>query len=104
MPTPISAEDWARVSTLFDTARDLPPLEQQHWLDHLADDRPDLAPWVREMLAAHAARNTGDWLERGPQFRGAAVDEADVCGLAPGARVGPWLLQSPLGSGGMATV
>lgn len=56
------------------------------------------------MLAAHAARNTGDWLERGPQFRGAAVDEADVCGLAPGARVGPWLLQSPLGSGGMATV
>ncbi len=112
MPTTLDAAAWARLSGLFDTALDLPPAAQRLWLAQLPTEAPDvrpLLPWLHDMLAAHAAHvadvanNTADWLERGPQLPGLRP-AADSHGLSPGDRVGPWLLQDLLGSGGMATV
>ncbi len=101
-PPPFNAQDWARVSALFDTARDLPAPELPAWLALQDRTEPALAPWLRQMLEAHGTRTETDWLERGPQVPGAAALAPD--GLTTGARVGPWVLGELLGSGGMATV
>ena len=101
------ATTWARLSSLFDAARELPAADWPAWLARLQRDQPDLAPvlpWLNEMLSAHRTRDPEDWLERGPRLPAAAdsLDESD--GLASGQRVGPWLLGERLGRGGMATV
>jgi serine/threonine-protein kinase len=101
-PPTITPQDWVRVSALFDSARDLPPADLPAWLAQRDRDEPALAPWLRQMLAAHSTRTEGDWLERGPQVPGAAALAPG--GLTTGARVGPWVLGALLGSGGMATV
>ena len=100
---PLTAANWARVSTLFDVARELPTDALEPWLARLTHEQPDLAPWLREMLAAHLSARTDDWLERGPQLK-ADEPEANDDGLQAGGRLGPWLLHERLGSGGMATV
>jgi len=109
MRTTLDAAAWSRLSGLFDTALDLPPAALPQWLAQLPTEEPDvrpLLPWLQDMLAAHAAHvasGTADWLERGPQLHG-PNPAADSHGLSPGDRVGPWVLQDLLGSGGMATV
>jgi len=109
MPTTLDAAAWSRLSGLFDTALDLPSAALPQWLAQLPTEEPDvrpLLPWLQDMLAAHAAHvanDTADWLERGPQMQGPSP-AADSHGLSPGDRVGPWVLQDLLGSGGMATV
>ncbi len=104
--TPINAADWARVSSLFDTARELPQDQLRPWLDRLDRQDPGLSPWLREMLAAHRSARTDDWLERGPQLspRDIEAEADDGGGLQPGAHLGPWLLHERLGLGGMAAV
>ncbi len=98
----ITPQVWLRVSSLFDSARDLPAAELPAWLAQVDRDEPALAPWLREMLQAHSTRTETDWLARGPQVPGAATLAPN--GLTRGARVGPWVLGELLGSGGMATV
>ncbi len=100
---PINAADWARVSSLFDVARELPQDQLRAWLERLDRQDPGLSPWLREMLAAHLAARTDDWLERGPQLLPRDID-ADEGGLQSGAHLGPWLLRERLGLGGMAVV
>jgi serine/threonine protein kinase len=102
----LTAEAWARLSALFDRAVEQPPDTLAAWLLQIDHDEPALAPRLRELLAADAARRADDWLERGPQLPLPAVhDDADAArGLAAGACVGPWRLIARLGSGGMATV
>ena len=99
----INAADWARVSSLFDVARELPQDQLRPWLDRLDRQDPGLSPWLREMLAAHLSARTDDWLERGPQLSPRDI-EADDSGLQSGAHLGPWLLHERLGLGGMAAV
>jgi serine/threonine-protein kinase len=101
-PLPRTAEAWTRISRWFDTARDLGADELEPWLVQLAQDHPDEVQGLRQMLAAHGERTAHDWLERGPKV--AAAAEVAAPGLAPGARVGPWVLGELLGSGGMASV
>jgi eukaryotic-like serine/threonine-protein kinase len=112
MPQPttsaLTPATWARVSTLFDSARELPAGARGPWLARLAQDQPELAPWLHQMLAAHLAARTDDWLERGPVLNvdGHQADgnQAGDLGLQAGSRLGPWVLHERLGQGGMATV
>jgi tetratricopeptide (TPR) repeat protein len=105
MPAPLDPITWALVSTLFDTGCELQPDERERWLAQLDQAQPALAPWLRRLLQAHDLRSEDDWLERGPRLDALEASAAlGECGLVAGARVGPWLLRVPLGSGGMATV
>ena len=103
---PLTADAWARLSALFDSAGERPPDTVEAWLLQVDHDEPLLAPQLRDMLAADAARQSDDWLERGPQLPMSAVQQGvDAArGLTAGACVGPWQLKECLGSGGMATV
>lgn len=107
MPQPthpsLTPATWARLSTLFDNARELPADALHPWLARVEQDQPELAPWLREMLAAHLSARTDDWLERGPVLQ-ANGPQTDDTGLQVGSRIGPWVLHERLGQGGMATV
>jgi eukaryotic-like serine/threonine-protein kinase len=98
----LSAEGWARVSALFDQACELLTAERAAFVSRVEAEEPHLAPWLHELLAAHAARTQDDWLERGPSVDGDAPPTTG--GLRKGQHVGPWVLGEQLGSGGMATV
>jgi serine/threonine-protein kinase len=98
----IAAATWARASVLFDTALDLPEVERAAWLEEIERSEPQVAPWLRRLLAAHAERHTSDWLEQGP-----ALDLSPLLAPAawgPGSRFGPWRMLERLGQGGMAEV
>ncbi len=101
--TLIPAQDWPAVSRLFDEALDLPEDERAAWLARLATEQPALAPAVQALLWANARRETGDFLERGPQFSVAPADDRATA-LEPGQPIGPYRLLRPLGQGGMAVV
>ena len=101
--TLIPAHSWPEVSRLFDEAMELDSVSRESWLAQLAVEQPALALGVQALLWADSRRETDDFLERGPQWAGAAqVDDEGV--LHPGDSVGPYRLLSPLGSGGMAEV
>ncbi|MGE5338544.1 MAG: protein kinase domain-containing protein [Gemmatimonadota bacterium] len=98
----VTASDWRSISQLLDEGLDLGPGERANWLKRLASTQPGLAPLVRELLEAHAARETADVLERLPQLD--ELPPAGDGGLAPGERIGPYRLKRELGAGGMALV
>ena len=104
----ISATNWNTVSMLLDEALDLAPAARATWLERLSLTQPDLAPSLRELLAAHATHETADVLARLPTLAGVPAAEAQGQqpgpGLTVGDLVGPYRLIRELGSGGMADV
>jgi tetratricopeptide (TPR) repeat protein len=99
----VTAARWNTLSKLLDEALDLDAPVRTAWLDELAATRPDVAPAVRKLLAAHATAETADVLARLPTLNlRAAAARGD--GLAAGERIGPYRLLRELGSGGMADV
>jgi eukaryotic-like serine/threonine-protein kinase len=76
-------------------------VEHEGFMARIRAEEPHLAPWLQELLTAHAARTQDDWLERGPSVESNAPISG---GMRAGQRVGPWVLGAQLGSGGMATV
>ena len=103
----LSPEQWALISAWFDEGCELPPPEREAWLAQVQLRSPEAAqllPWLRQMLDAHDERQPDDWLEQGPSLSAPADAFDDLRGIVAGARVGPWLLQERLGTGGQATV
>src|SRR5215470_815828 len=99
----ISPTSWSAVSGLLDHALDLDLPARAAWLDKLAVTQPDLAPVLRKLLEAHSAGESGAALERPPMLDG-TEGESEHRELAPGDRVGPYVLLELLGSAGMAEV
>ena len=86
---------WLRLSSLFESALDLPPEERDAWLSANSDD-PALLADVRQMLRAH--ERSGGVLDRplaGEETLRAQLER----GLA-----GRYTIERELGRGGMATV
>ena len=99
--TRIPPERWPEVSALFDQAMALPPEAQTPWLQALDSAQPQLAPFVRRLLAAHA---TSDTLPRPDAALLRAALSAHGAPLAPGMDIAIYRLVQPLGQGGMAAV
>jgi eukaryotic-like serine/threonine-protein kinase len=97
---PITAADWKRLSPLLDEALDLPPAQRAAWLAALPSRHADLRDQLTELLAGGRAIETGDFLDRLPEFSATPA----ALSLGPGSVVGPYRLLSELGSGGTSSV
>ena len=96
------AERWPQIDALLDEALALPAPERAAWLAALDGDRAALRGTVAQLLGAHAAAETGDFMGELPALQPAPAGAADQA--AAGELIGPYRLLSPLGDGGMGVV
>ena len=97
----LSEERWRDAEPLLSAALDLDAGAREEWLARLSRDRPDLAPLVRRLLAAH------DRAERSGELEAIAPlgqEPAHASDHAAGERLGPFELLRALGHGGMGEV
>ena len=103
----ISPTLWPQVSDLFDAVLELPPEHREAWIDSLHDPQDRVATALRELLKFHGAAQTSDFLGAGPamlRLEGQPEDGPDGDALTVGTHVGPYVLESEIGRGGMGTV
>jgi len=102
----IPADLWPELSALLDEALVLAPEERSAWLAGRESDRPDLAPHLRRLLAAHERPEGSDPLHARPAelMAEALTQHRPNAAVAAGDMLGPYRLLAPLGEGGMASV
>ncbi len=103
----IDRDNWNRISALLDQALELRPEEIPGWLADLALRDPAAARTLQELLNRRAIIDTGSFLESLPQLQDstAAAQLANPgSAFSAGTRIGPYLLESELGRGGMGSV
>jgi serine/threonine-protein kinase len=97
----MDTDRWERLCALVESASAAPLAERAAFIARAAAGDSALAAEARAMLEAES--RAGDFLQ--PPASGAAAAAAPgVPALAPGARVGRYLLREVLASGGMGTV
>ncbi len=102
MPLPVTAEHWPVLSALLDEALALPAAQRAAFVAGLHGERAQHRATLQQLLAQTAAVETGDFLATVPRLAlpPATADGAPQAGL----RIGPYVLRSPLGEGGMGAV
>jgi hypothetical protein len=94
-----SAEQWRSFSDSLDHALELPESERTPWLAALASTHPDIAAEIERSLAVRDREGYAEFLSDSP-FPGAPIAEATLIGR----RVGPYVIESEIGRGGMGSV
>lgn len=93
--TGMSKDLWTRIEPLLDQALELPPEERAAWLSRLRAQEPTLAAEVAALLASGSAPD--DFLTP------PGTDQVPA-GTLSGLRIGSYVLDRPIGRGGMGTV
>jgi serine/threonine-protein kinase len=91
---------WLALSGHLDHALELPPSERAAWLSSLEREQPELAAEIRSLLSAADQRDFGDFLA-GPA---PAAPQVPPPQSVIGRRVGPYVIESEIGRGGMGSV
>src|SRR5262245_18061388 len=86
---------WTLVSPLLDQLLDLVPADRESFLARVRAERPDVADVLINLLTAHEAAVAARFLDKPPLEPQAGLN---------GTQVGAYVLERPLGSGGMGTV
>lgn len=95
----VNVTQWARITALFDEAREHPPADRDAWLRERCDDEATRVE-VLEMLRAY--EDDPGFMEQSPDLS-AAVARAVSSGLT-GRRLGAYRLVAEIGRGGMGVV
>ena len=98
LPLTVSPEQWARISQLFDAARQLPPEARESLLQSRASDDAEVLRQTRMLLSNDADDNF-----LSPRVRLAPDDPAFASRLI-GATVGAYRIEREIGRGGMGVV
>ena len=104
----IDPRDWPAIEALLDRALDLPPESRRAWLDSLPPESAVYRDTLARLLEANHRVPGKAQLGEMPRFDAdatlpAAADDGDAT-LAPAGRVGPYVLLSRIGRGGMGSV
>jgi serine/threonine-protein kinase len=93
---------WQRIQTLFHEAADLPPAEQQVFLQSRCADDPGLVGEVLDLLEedAHGTSLLDDGLAQAAQ----SILADSACAPLPFKEIGPYRILKELGQGGMGAV
>ena len=98
----MTPERWQRIKEIFNAALDRAPEERASFVDSQAGDDEEIRREVHQLVAAHGEPT--QFLDT-PAFEVAAQTLAvDRDALAPGQRVGRYLILHQLGAGGMGEV
>lgn len=95
---PCPPDLWPAFSALLDQALELPEQDRQSWLGSLGTEHAAVRPWLLRVIA-HDAGTVDDSFMKRP-----TADTADASDFHEGQRVGPYVLDRRLGSGGMGEV
>jgi eukaryotic-like serine/threonine-protein kinase len=95
----LSEEQWRVFSDYLDRALELLESERGPWLAELACTQAEIATEIERALAVRDRREYSDFLSDSP-FPGASIASATLIGR----RVGPYLIESEIGRGGMGSV
>jgi serine/threonine-protein kinase len=98
----MTPERFRVVHRVLADALELPPEARDAYLGEACAGDPDLRTEVESLLAA--AAGVGDFLERDVLEHAATLLERKPAGSLAGSRLGPYLLERRLGSGGMGEV
>jgi serine/threonine-protein kinase len=101
----IDPRDWPVVNVLLDRAMDLPPESRGAWLDALPPESAAYRDTLMRLLAAEGGVETNAIFAELPRVdvEAIAADDGDAA-LVTGSRVGPCVLLSQIGRGGMGSV
>jgi eukaryotic-like serine/threonine-protein kinase len=95
----LSEEQWRAFSDYLDRALELPETERAAWLADLASTHPEIAAEIEQALAVRERKEYAEFLSNSP------VPSAPIAGATLiGRRVGPYLIESEIGRGGMGSV
>jgi serine/threonine protein kinase len=97
----LSPERWQEISPYLDYAFSLSEEARRAWLKSLAEEKPEAARLLRELLEEHRALAEDRFLEGGS---GPIANEASMAGQMAGQTIGPYTVISPIGRGGMGSV
>jgi serine/threonine-protein kinase len=93
-------QSWESLSQALDHALDLAEPERAAWLAQLAADNPDLAARLRAILGNSAALQQQRFLDGDVSAAAVQMASPDLAGT----RIGPFVIESEAGHGGMGTV
>jgi len=95
----LSAEQWRLFSDYLDHALELQESERTPWLAALASTHPDIAAEIERSLAVRDCKGYAEFMSDSP-FSSAPIAESTLIGR----RVGPYVIESEIGRGGMGSV
>ena len=93
-------ESWESLSQALDHVLELAEPERAAWLAQLAADNPDLAARLRAILSNSAAVQQQRFLDGDVSAAAVQMASPDLAGT----RIGPFVIESEAGHGGMGTV
>jgi serine/threonine protein kinase len=95
----LSDEQWRAFSDYLDRAIELPESERASWLAALTATQPDIVAEIERALALRDRKGYAEFLSDSP-FGSAPIVGATLIGH----RVGPYIIESEIGRGGMGSV
>src|ERR1700758_3150389 len=98
----LSAAQMSEMSALLDEALELDEAGRRQWLERLDPGHRELAGPLRQALLQQESEGAGS--DQLAALAGLEAARGRVSTSKPGDRIGPYQLERPLGSGGMAEV